>query len=155
LHEEKPDIIVARCKSILTARIFKQATIGTFVMHPGICPQYRNAHGCFWALAKRDLDNVGMTLLKVDEGVDTGPVYGYFKANFDEVTQTHNMIQNRVVFDNLDALRVKFEEIVAGTARTIDTQGRPSRAWGQPWLTSYLHWKYEARAARRAAHLKG
>lgn len=150
MKEVRPDIIVARCKSILNPRIFKQAAVGTFVMHPGICPEYRNAHGCFWALAKRDLGNVGMTLLKIDEGVDTGPVYGYFRADFDEAAETHNMIQNRVVFDNLDALRAKFEEILAGTARTVDTTGRPSRAWGQPWLSSYLQWKRSARAEHAA-----
>jgi Formyl transferase len=148
LREIRPDLMVARCKSILNARIFKQASVGTFVMHPGICPEYRNAHGCFWAMARRDLGNVGMTLLKIDEGVDTGPVYGYYRADFDEVAETHNMVQNRVVFDNLDGLRVKFEEILAGTARTLDTRGRPSRAWGQPWLSSYLRWKRAARAAK-------
>lgn len=155
MREVKPDIILARCKSILNARIFKQATAGTFVMHPGICPQYRNAHGCFWAMAQRDMENVGMTLLKIDEGVDTGPVYGYYRTNFEELTQTHNMVQNLVVFDNLDMLRAKLEEIVAGTASAIDTRGRPSRAWGQPWLTSYLRWKFAARAAKRAELLKG
>ena len=148
LREVKPDIVVARCKSILNARIFKQAAVGTFVMHPGICPQYRNAHGCFWAMAGRDIGNVGMTLLRIDEGVDTGPVYGYYRTNFDEAAQTHNMIQNMVVFDNLDALRAKFEEIMAGKAGVIDTRGLSSRAWGQPWLTSYLRWKREARGAR-------
>jgi folate-dependent phosphoribosylglycinamide formyltransferase PurN len=151
VREVRPEIIVARCKSILSARIFKQAEKGTLVMHPGICPQYRNAHGCFWALARRDMENVGMTLLKIDEGVDTGPVYGYFRASFDEGAETHNMIQSNVVFENLDALRAKFEEIAAGTAKTIDTRGFPSRAWGQPWLTSYLGWKRVARAAIRAA----
>ena len=47
-------------------------------MHPGICPEYRNAHGCFWALANRDLNKVGMTLLRIDKGVDTGPTFGYY-----------------------------------------------------------------------------
>lgn len=150
LKEARADIIVARCKSILNARIFKQATVGTFVMHPGICPEYRNAHGCFWALAMRDLGNVGMTLLKIDEGVDTGPVYGYYRVDFDEAAETHNMIQHRVVFDNLDTLRAKFDELLAGTARTLDTRGRPSRAWGQPWLSSYLRWKRGARMEHAA-----
>jgi methionyl-tRNA formyltransferase len=100
-------------------------------------------------MANRDLSNVGMTLLKIDAGVDTGPVYGYFRAPFDESTDTSNMVQNRVVFDNLGALQARFEEICAGTARTLDTRGRPSRAWGQPWLTSYFRWKRAARHARR------
>jgi len=150
LREIAPDLIVARCKILLQPRIFKQARLGTFIMHPGICPEYRNSHGCFWALAMRDLENVGMTLLKIDEGVDTGPVYGYYRCRYDERRETHNMIQNRMVFDNLDALRAKFEEILAGTARTIDTRGRPSRTWGKPWLTRYWRWKRMARGEAAA-----
>ncbi len=148
LEELQPDLVLARCKNILRQQVFETARIGTFVMHPGICPEYRNAHGCFWALAGRDLANVGMTLLRIDAGVDTGPVYGYYRCRFDERRESHIVIQSRVVFDNLDALRARFEEILAGSARTIDTAGRRSRAWGQPWLTSYLRWK---RAARRSA----
>src|SRR5678809_621983 len=85
--------------------------VGTFVLHPGICPEYRNAHGCFWALANRDLGNVGMSLLKIDAGVDTGPVYGYYRCDFDEKSETHVVIQERVVFDNLDELADKFRDL--------------------------------------------
>lgn len=149
LREVQPDLILARCKHILKASIFTRARMGTLVMHPGICPQYRNAHGCFWALASRDTGNVGMTLLKIDKGVDTGPVYGFYRCNYDETRETHNIIQERVVFDNLEALRAKFEEILAGNASTIDTTGRKSQAWGQPWLSAYLRWKWRARKDAR------
>jgi len=149
LRELKPDLILARCKHILKESIFTQPRVGTFVMHPGICPQYRNAHGCFWALATRDTINVGMTLLKIDKGVDTGPVYGFYHCNYDELHESHNVIQDRVVFDNLDELRAKFDEILAGNATRIDTRGRKSQAWGQPWLTAYLRWKHLARKEAR------
>jgi folate-dependent phosphoribosylglycinamide formyltransferase PurN len=145
LEEVQPDLVLARCKNILREQVFKAAAHGTFVMHPGVCPEYRNAHGCFWALVQRDLSNVGMTLLQVDAGVDTGPVYGYYTCSFDERRESHIVIQNRVVFDNLDALRAKFEEILRGAAQTIDTTGRQSQAWGQPWLTRYVSWKLAAR----------
>jgi folate-dependent phosphoribosylglycinamide formyltransferase PurN len=145
LRDIEPDFMLARCKNILKPEVFNAPRCGTYVMHPGICPEYRNAHGCFWALANDDLAHVGMTLLRVDPGVDTGPVFGYYHCNLDEVNESHIIIQSRVVFDNLDALRMKIEEILAGTAHTTDTTGRPSRVWGQPWLTKYWHWK-------RAAH---
>jgi hypothetical protein len=149
LRELQPDLILARCKNLLNERIFSQAKTGTFVMHPGVCPEYRNAHGCFWALARRDTSRVGMTLLKIDKGVDTGPVYGYYGCNYDEVRESHMIIQNRVVFDNLDGLRSKLLEIMNGTAIPIDTKGRTSQAWGQPWLSAYLRWKSTARREHR------
>jgi hypothetical protein len=92
-----------------------------------------------------------MTLLQIDKGVDTGPTYGYYTCDFDELRESHIVIQSRVVFDNLDAVRSKLEEIMSGQAQRIDITGRQSRAWGQPWLTSYIRWK---RAARQAAQEK-
>ena len=145
LRNIQPDLMIARCKVILKPEIFQIPRLGTFVMHPGICPEYRNAHGCFWALAERDLQNVGMTLLKVDKGVDTGPTYGYFSYPYDECAESHIVIQHRTVFDNLHQLRDKLLEIEQGSAGTINTAGRKSGAWGQPWLTRYLAWKNAAR----------
>src|SRR5439155_23513354 len=71
LAELTPDLLLARSKFLLKPAVFSVPSKGTFVLHPGICPEYRNAHGCFWALVNRDRARVGMTLLRVDEGVDT------------------------------------------------------------------------------------
>jgi len=144
-----PDLALARCKSLLKEGIFSIPSKGTFVMHPGICPEYRNAHGCFWALANRDLGKVGMTLLRIDRGVDTGPVFGYYTYPYDEVNESHIVIQHRTVLENLDALRTKLLDIPNGTARPLDTEGRSSMAWGQPWLSKYLSWKFEARKRQK------
>lgn len=141
-----PDVMVARCKRILKDTIFTVPRHGTFVLHPGICPEYRNAHGAFWALAEDDLENVGLTLLKIDKGVDTGPVYGYFYCTLDEVRESHIVVMTRLLIDNFDQIRDRLLAAVAGGATRIDTTGRRSAVWGQPWLTRYLRWK---RAARR------
>ncbi|HEX8775490.1 MAG TPA: formyltransferase family protein [Pyrinomonadaceae bacterium] len=143
-----PDIVIARCKTLLKESVFSIATRGTFVMHPGVCPEYRNAHGCFWALAGDDGEKVGMTLLRIDKGIDTGPVYGYYSYPFDEKAESHIRIQHRVVLENLPALEKKLGEIYEGKAVALDTSGRESKVWGQPWLTSYLRWKRKARRAR-------
>ncbi len=147
LRDRKPDIVIARCKFILKERVFTIPTLGTFVMHPGICPEYRNAHGCFWALARRDRNKVGVTLLKIDSGIDTGPVYGYYSYDFDEKHESHMVISMRCVFENLEDIALKLKEIAAGTAIPLDTRGRPSNTWGQPWLTQYIRWKWIARTA--------
>ncbi len=149
LRARAPDLIIARCKSLLRKGVFTIPRHGTFVMHPGICPDYRNAHGCFWALAEGDRANVGMTLLRIDEGIDTGPVFGHYRCEFDAVRDSHVVIQNKVVLDNLAALREKLLEIDSGRATPVDTSGRPSREWGQPRLTAYWRWRRAARARRR------
>lgn len=146
LESVAPDVVLARCKTLLRPEVFSVPRHGTVVLHPGICPEYRNAHGCFWALARRDTGNVGATMLRIDEGVDTGPVFAYYRAAIDERRESHVVIQHRVVFDNLDEIGDDLRRVVAGSMPPIDTTGRPSAAWGQPRLTDYLRWK---RAAAR------
>lgn len=142
-----PDLVIVRCRMLLAESVFSIPRHGTFVLHPGMTPEYRNSHGGFWALARRDVDKVATTLLRIDAGVDTGPVFGYYTYPFDERRESHVVIQKRTLLENLDAIRDKLLEIHAGTATTIDTSGRESRAWGQPWLTQYLAWKRRARAS--------
>ena len=153
LQRLRPDLLIARCKFILKQEIFTIPGAGTFVLHPGICPEYRNAHGCFWALVNRDLDRVGMTLLRVDAGVDTGPIYLQATYPFNEVEESHRVIQYRVVLDNLEAIAATLRSVWNGHAPPIRTEGRRSATWGQPWLTAYLRWKAAAR--RRQVNAPG
>ena len=137
----RPDAIVARCKFILKPEVFDLARAGSFAIHPGICPEYRNAHGCFWALARRDLGRVGMTLLRIDRGIDTGPILLQASCPFDEARESHVVIQYRVVLENLDAIAAALRAACAGNAPVVPVRGRRSAAWGQPSLTAYLKWK--------------
>lgn len=147
LRQLRPEVMIARCRTLLREEVFTVPAHGTFVMHPGVAPEYRNSHGCFWALARRDLDRVGLTLLRIDAGTDTGPVFGYFSYPYDERRESHVVIQKRMVLENLDALSERLVAVVAGRAAPIDTSGRASHTWGQPWLSAYLRWKWRARAA--------
>jgi folate-dependent phosphoribosylglycinamide formyltransferase PurN len=152
LNSVKPDIIIARCKFILKPEIFSLARVGAFALHPGICPEYRNAHGCFWALVNRDLDRVGMTLLKIDKGIDTGPVYLQAGCSIDELTESHIVIQYRVVTENLGRIAATLIDLFNGKhVEPIPTAGRKSAVWGQPRLTDYLRWKKAARRAKENA----
>ncbi len=140
-----PDMAIARCKTLIKKDIYSIPKDGTLVLHPGICPEYRNAHGCFWALANNEPDKVGMTLLRIDDGVDTGPVYGFFSYKHDAANETPGIIHNRVVYDNLAAISSKLTEVYNGEAKPVDTIGRKSGVWGQPWLSKYLKIKKQAK----------
>jgi len=142
----RPDVAIARCKIILKREVFELPRVGTFVMHPGICPEYRNAHGCFWALVNRDFDRVGMTLLRVDAGIDTGPVFLHGRCDVDEVHESHTVIQYRAVIENLDAIGHILMSLCRGEhVSPISIEGRTSATWGQPRLTDYFRWKWAAR----------
>lgn len=145
VETRRPDLMVARSKVLLRREIFDLPAHGTFVLHPGVCPEYRNSHGCFWALVSRDLGRVGVSLLRIDSGIDTGPLYLQAPCRFDEVRESHVVIQHRVVLENLDAIRRVLLAVVGGEGRPIVTEGRASAVWGQPRLSAYIRWKRAAR----------
>lgn len=150
IADAAPHVTLAFCKQILSEKVFSIAKNGTFVLHPGICPEYRNSHGCFWALANDDMSRVGMTLLRIDRGIDTGPIYGHFTANFNELEESHVGIQQRVVVDNLERVADRLRQVASGAIEPVSAAGRSSREWGQPWLSKYLYWKKQARRRSRA-----
>jgi hypothetical protein len=156
VQEQQPDLVIARCKTLLREQVFSIPTLGTYVLHPGICPEYRNAHGCFWALASGDRANVGTTLLRIDRGVDAGPVFGYFCVQADPRLESHLITTHRALLEHLDAIRDKLLEIEAESAIPIDTAGRRSATWGQPWLTAHLsmRWSRRSSLARRRSGLQ-
>jgi hypothetical protein len=144
IRQQAPDLMIARCKQLLKEEVFTLPRHGTFVFHPGHCPRYRNAHGCFWALVNDDPGHVAMTLLRIDRGVDTGPLYGYYSYAFDPWRESHHVIQQRVVLENLDALADRLREVCAGTATPVQPDYTDSATWGQPWLSRYLAWRRRA-----------
>src|SRR5439155_13238072 len=82
---------------------------------------------------------------RIDRGIDTGPVYGYFRVDADPIAESHVVIQHRAVLDHLDAIRETLLEIARGRATEIDTSGRRSATWGQPWLSAYVRMRRNAR----------
>jgi len=90
-----------------------------------------------------------MSSNSLNKGVDTGPVFGYFRVHAD-AGESHVVTQHRVVLEHLDAIRDKLLEIEAGTAERIVTEGRHSATWGQPWMSAYIRMRRAARGPERA-----
>jgi hypothetical protein len=149
MKQADADLMIALVKHILKPAVFGIPRHGTFVFHPGICPEYRNAHGCFWALARGDRDRVGMTVLRIDDGVDTGPAYGYFSLPAERWSESPIALQQQVVLENLEPIMRRLRDVVAGRAQPLDVSGRESGVWGQPRLTAW--WRRPVRQPIRAS----
>lgn len=79
LRALNPDVLLVSAGPILKPEIFEIPKLGTLNVHRGIAPAYRGERTLFWALANNDFDNIGVTVHRIDRGIDTGPVlkYGY------------------------------------------------------------------------------
>ncbi len=72
LNELKPDlIIVVAYGRILPANILSLPTYGVINVHGSLLPKYRGAAPVQWAIIRGETET-GVTVMEVDEGLDTG-----------------------------------------------------------------------------------
>lgn len=71
-----PDImVVLGLSQIIPKHILETPTIGCIGSHPALLPQNRGRHPIIWAIAN-GLTRSGITLFWIDEGVDSGDIWG-------------------------------------------------------------------------------
>ena len=69
-----PDVIVVNGTRIISKKVL-ECTPAIFInTHVGITPEYRGVHGGYWSLVNNDGKNCGVTIHKVDKGIDTGDI---------------------------------------------------------------------------------
>ncbi len=71
---QSPDLIVINGTRIISKKVLKSIDCKFINIHAGITPKYRGVHGGYWALVNNDLDNCGVTVHYVNEGIDTGDI---------------------------------------------------------------------------------
>ena len=74
LHRLAPDIIVLAGTRILGKKVLASVPCPVVNIHAGITPLYRGVHGAYWALAEGRPQLCGVTVHRVDAGIDTGSV---------------------------------------------------------------------------------
>jgi methionyl-tRNA formyltransferase len=73
-HALAPDILIVSHAPLLKPPLFQLPRIAALNIHWGIAPQYRGEHTLFWPLYFGDYVRVGVTIHRIDAGIDTGPI---------------------------------------------------------------------------------
>jgi methionyl-tRNA formyltransferase len=74
LEAWEPDVtVVAAYGQILPKRILECPRLGSVNIHASLLPKYRGAAPINWCLVHGE-DMTGVTMMKMDEGLDTGPI---------------------------------------------------------------------------------
>lgn len=74
LQKVKPELIIVCGTRIISKSVLESLPVKFMNIHAGITPKYRNVHGGYWALVNNDMENCGVTVHLVDEGIDTGTI---------------------------------------------------------------------------------
>ncbi len=80
IDQLKPDImiLVGYSNSILKRKIFSIPKYGTLNLHASMLPYYRGGSPLNWAIINNE-KKIGISIILVDEGIDTGPIISQLK----------------------------------------------------------------------------
>lgn len=104
-----PDIIVVMGTSLIKEEIIKTPKLGILNMHTGLSPYFRGGKTNFWPFIYNDLGACGVTVHKLDLGIDSGDIISH---GLPEITQE----------DTYSSINCK--AIILGTSLMINAIGR-------------------------------
>lgn len=139
LQQINPDIVLVNGTRILSKKLLNSIPAIFINMHAGITPLYRGVHGGYWALTQRDLSNCGVTIHKVDAGVDTGDTL--YQQTI-EITSKDNFCTYPYLqfVAGLPLLKQAIRDLPQLQPKR-DTQQTKSKQWYHPTLFQYIYFR--------------
>jgi methionyl-tRNA formyltransferase len=100
---------------------------GCIGMHPTLLPEGRGRAAIPWAIIKK-LDKTGVTMFKLDEGVDTGDIIAQGEIELDnEITATE--LYNKVNAMHTQLIRDKWVDIISDKIHLIKQDDKLATEW--------------------------
>lgn len=119
MSQLRPDVIVSHGPERLSGEFIALAPLGGLNVHWGLSPTYRGMHTCRWALVHGLPEWVGVTVHKLDPGLDSGPILYQARPQFEE-GDTIRRLEYRLTMLAVSIVPHAVEEVVAGTVRASD-----------------------------------
>ena len=140
LTEREPDLAFAMCiNNYFGKKIRSIPTHGVFLWHEGITPEYRGLHSPFWALHNLDFDEIGYTLLRMNDRLDAGEIFAQGRVpEVDPRRDTPSYLGHKAIAESLPAVERFLRELEAGTATPIDRPGAESHYYSYPGLSDLV-----------------
>lgn len=137
LQRFDPEIVVVNGTRIISEQVLTCVFATFFNTHAGITPLYRGVHGAYWALVEKDAQNCGVTVHRVDPGIDTGGILeqGLIQPTAEDNFVTYPLLQ---LGAGLPLLKKAIEDTLAHRAQTKPAPAGASRLWTHPTLWQYL-----------------
>jgi len=138
LHDLLPDVVVINGTRIISKRTLESVSVPFINIHAGITPLYRGVHGGYWALIERNRGACGVTVHRVDTGIDTGGILG---QKLIEPVREDNFVSYPLLqlATALPLLKDAIEGVFNGPATPLLPPKGASRLWSHPTLWGYLH----------------
>jgi len=113
LRAVNPELgVVIAFGRILSRATLESPRLGCVNIHASLLPKYRGAAPIQWAIANGEFET-GVSLMQMDEGMDTGPVLAVVKTRIDP-DDTAGSLSERLARLGAELLRDRFLSLVRG-----------------------------------------
>ncbi|NMM30638.1 MAG: methionyl-tRNA formyltransferase [Cellulomonas sp.] len=120
-------LFIVGWSQIANAEVLSSARRGVLGMHPTLLPEGRGRASIPWAILKQ-LDQTGVSLFRLAEGVDTGPVLAQQVIPLD-ADETAGRLYNKVISAHLDLLRNIWQRLEDGTVEETIQNELKATVW--------------------------
>ncbi len=118
LAEQNADVaVVVAYGRILTKRVLATPRLGCVNVHGSILPRWRGAGPIQWAIASED-KKTGVTLMQMDEGMDTGPMLALRETEI-SLEDTTPTLGERLAALGAELIREELPRYVAGELQPV------------------------------------
>ena len=156
IRDLKPDACVLMVHPILAKKTLTISPLGMLVFHPGVTPEYRGPHSAFWATMNNEFWGIGWSLLRVDEGIDTGPVLAQRSCTVVKpLRDSHVMMQHVSHVDGTPGVAAVLRQLEKGEYPTVKMVNRRSTNYTHPGFTDYLKFLRVRGAIKQGSGPKG
>ena len=93
-----PDYIISYGCGLINEKVIKKFKDKIINIHLGLSPYYRGSGSNFWPLVNNEPQFIGATFMKINKGIDTGPILHQIRGSLNKKDNVHT-IGNRVIFD--------------------------------------------------------
>jgi folate-dependent phosphoribosylglycinamide formyltransferase PurN len=135
-----PDLVIVNGTRIISKKVLSSINSKFVNIHVGITPKYRGVHGTYWALVNNDVENSGVTVHFVDEGIDTGNIINQAivvpskKDNF----STYPLLQ---LSEGLKILNKSIQDFFDDKIVSRKEKKLESILWFHPTILKYLYYR--------------
>ncbi len=138
INSFNPDIILLSGTRILSSKFINSINCQIINIHAGITPYYRGVHGAYWAYLNKQSNLAGVTLHRVDKGIDTGKVLGHkiIQVQYNDNFSTYPLLQ---LNSGIELLKEYLSE--SNNLDLVKSDNRSS-LWYHPGFFQYLYYRF-------------
>lgn len=140
IEKIKPDIIFAMCVNDFFPKKLRQIPkYGVYLWHEGITPEYKGLYSPFWALYNKDYDNLGYTLLKMNDKIDAGEVYVQGKVkDIDLEKHGFSYIGHKAIYYSLEEVEGFLKKLEKNEHKNVHRKEAKQMVYTYPGIIDYF-----------------